>query len=85
MCRTCTPPTLEHVLYDEVGLGDHHEQGHVRPGEQRELRMASSKIENETRSRKLQALNKLVVEMRGHSKLKKKMSSVRIARPSSVL
>ena len=45
MCRTCTPPTLEHVLYDEVGLGDHHEQGHVRPGEQRELRMASRPIE----------------------------------------
>ena len=28
---------LEHVLYDEIGLSDHTEQGHVSPGKQREL------------------------------------------------
>lgn len=28
---------LEHILYDEIGLGDHTQQSNVGPGEQREL------------------------------------------------
>lgn len=29
--------TLEHVLNDQVGLGDHDQQGYVGPGKEREL------------------------------------------------